>query len=43
MQRKRGLLVECIELARAELREDGRELREDRGELREDRRSAYTR
>jgi hypothetical protein len=38
LQRKRGLIVELIQLARQEVRQDGRETREDRREIREDRR-----
>jgi len=38
LDRKRGLLAELVQLARAELREDRGERREDRRELREDRR-----
>lgn len=38
LERRRALLRELVQLARAELREDVREYREDRRELREDRR-----
>jgi hypothetical protein len=36
LDRKRGMLLELIRMARAELREDRREVREDRRELHED-------
>lgn len=38
LERKRVLIVELIQLARQEVRQDARETREDRRELREDRR-----
>jgi len=38
LERKRGLIVELIQLARQEVRQDAHETREDRREIREDRR-----